>query len=116
MRRPSRGEVWLAPLGQAEKPRPIIIIGRDDEDPPWALTTYLPVTSKGRNSQYEVDLSEVRCLDNPKESVANAQSINTIQTFRLKHKLGQVPDVVMAEIDKAVAFALGLDGKVFAKL
>jgi mRNA interferase MazF len=108
MRRPGRSEVWVAKLGQAEKPRPVIIIGRDDADPPWALTTYVPVTTKGRQSRYEVDLSQLRFLDNPKESVANAQSINTIETVRLSHKIGTVPEELFKTIERALLYAIGL--------
>jgi mRNA interferase MazF len=37
---PRPGEVWLADLGLAAKPRPVVIMSRYDPDPPRALVIY----------------------------------------------------------------------------
>src|ERR1700737_471683 len=54
------GEVWLADLGIAEKTRPILIVSREDIDPPRALVIQVPLTTKNRFSRYEVDLGNLR--------------------------------------------------------
>ncbi len=60
------GEVWLADLGLAAKTRPVLIISREDADPPRALVLYAPLTTQNRGSQYEVlFLSFVFCLKIP---------------------------------------------------
>lgn len=105
---PRRGEVWILGLGRPEQPRPVIIVGRDDDDAPRALTTFIPVTTKDRKSEYEVDLSELHCLKYPKESVANAQSINTVETVRFIRCIGVVPNVLFKKIEQALLFAIGM--------
>jgi hypothetical protein len=40
------GEVWLADLGIAEKTRPILVVSREDSDPPRALVIQVPLTTK----------------------------------------------------------------------
>ena len=42
---PRPGEVWMADLGFAAKYRPVVIVSRQDSDPPRALITYVPVTT-----------------------------------------------------------------------
>ena|SRR6266581_3884411 len=108
MRRPRRGEVWVADIGIAGKPRPVIVIGRNDPDPPRALTTYVPITTKDRDSRYEVDLSELRFLDNPTQSVANAHGVTTIPTVRFVRQIGSVPSDLLNRIEQALLFAVGM--------
>ena len=45
---PHPGEVWLADLGLAAKTRPVVIVSRDDPDPPCALILYVPLTTQHR--------------------------------------------------------------------
>ena len=40
------GDVWLADLGLAAKVRPVVIVSRDDPDPPRALVIYVPLTTQ----------------------------------------------------------------------
>jgi len=54
---PLPGEVWLADLGLAAKTRPVIIVSRRDPDPPRALVLYVPLTTQGRGSAYEVPIT-----------------------------------------------------------
>lgn len=59
---PRPGEVWMADLGFAAKFRPVIIVSRQDADPPRALVTYVPITTQNRGSSYEVLLPKTRFL------------------------------------------------------
>jgi mRNA interferase MazF len=99
-----RGEVWLADLGLAAKRRPVVIVSRDDSDPPRALVVYIPLTTQNRGSAYEVKLPKVRFLDS--DSIANVQGIGSVPTVRLERRLGKLPDGVMTEISRAIVFAL----------
>ena len=101
---PKPGEVWLADLGLAAKTRPVVIISRDDPNPPRALAIYLPLTTQYRGSQYEVELGQLSFLNAP--SVANAQGIGSIPLIRLERKIGNVPPEVFSKIIQAVLFAL----------
>jgi mRNA interferase MazF len=100
------GEVWLADLGLAAKTRPVVIVSRDDPDPPRALVLYVPLTTQSRNSAYEVPIPRLGFLD--RESVANVQGLGSLPTVRLERKLGRLPRVVLNNIRRALAFALDL--------
>ena len=68
---PQPGDVWLADLGFAAKHRPIVIVSRDDPDPPRALIVFVPLTSQDRGSASEIRLPRLRFLD--PGTVANVQ-------------------------------------------
>jgi len=106
---PQSGEVWLADLGLAAKPRPLVIVSRYDPDPPRALIIYVPLTTQNRQSSYEVVLPKLRFLD--RDSVANVQGISSLPRVRLECRLGKLPDEVMNKIKRAMAFALDLETK-----
>ena len=103
---PKPGEVWLADLGLAAKPRPVVIVSRDDPNPPRALIIYVPLTTQNRQSAYEVVLPKLRFLD--RDSVANVQGIGSLPKARLERRLGKLPENVMDDIKRAIAFALEL--------
>lgn len=102
------GEVWLADLGLAAKVRPVVIVSRQDADPPRALVLYVPLTTQSRGSRYEVPLPRLRFLH--QESVANVQGLASLPWVRLERKLGVLPNDVMEEIRKALRYALDLSG------
>jgi mRNA interferase MazF len=104
---PQPGEVWLADLGLAAKTRPVVIVSRQDPNPPRALVLYVPLTTQHRLSPYEVPLPRFPFLD--RDSVANVQGLGSIPTARLERKLGRIPNNVMAKLKSALAFALDLE-------
>lgn len=101
------GEVWLADLGLAAKPRSVVVVSRYDPDPSRALITYVPLTTQNRQSPYEVMLPKLRFLD--RDSAANVQGIDLLLKVRLERRLGKLPDKVMYNIKRAIAFALDLE-------
>jgi len=103
---PHPGEVWLADLGLAAKTRPVVGVSRADPDPPRALILYVPLTTQHRYSSYEVVLPRLPFLE--QTSVANVQGLGSLPTVRLERRLGMLPDAVMAQIKRALAFALDL--------
>jgi mRNA interferase MazF len=100
------GEIWLADLGLAAKVRPIVIVSRQDPDPPRSLVLYVPLTTQRRDSPYEVPLPRFPFLD--RESVANVQGLGSLPTVRLERKIGKLPNNVMERLKDALAFALDL--------
>jgi len=56
---PKPGEVWLADLGLAGKTRPVLIISREDPNPPRVLVIYIPLTTQNRGSRYEVEVGKL---------------------------------------------------------
>lgn len=104
---PRPGEIWLADLGLSAKTRPVVIVSRQDPDPPRALVLYVPLTTQRRNSPYEVPLPRLPFLD--RESVANVQGLGSLPTVRLERKIGRLPTGVMEQLKHALAFALDLE-------
>jgi mRNA interferase MazF len=104
---PQPGEVWLADLGLAAKTRPVVIVSRQDPNPPRALVLYVPLTTQRRFSPYEVPLQRFPFLD--RDSVANVQGLGSIPTVRLERKLGRLSNEMLAKLKGALAFALDLD-------
>ena len=93
---PQPGEIWLADLGLAAKTRPVVIVSRQDPDPPRALVLYVPLTTQRRDSAYDVPLPRLPFLD--RESVANVQGLGSLPTLRLERKIG----VLFAEIHQSL--------------
>jgi mRNA interferase MazF len=104
---PQPGEVWLADLGLAAKTRPVVIVSRNDPDPPRALILYVSLTTQNRQSSYEVVLPKLAFLD--RDSVANVQGLGSLPRVRLERRLGRLPDQVMTQIKRALAFAPDLE-------
>ncbi|MEA5418577.1 type II toxin-antitoxin system PemK/MazF family toxin [Spirulina sp. CCNP1310] len=103
---PKPGEVWLADLGLAAKTRPIVIVSREDPEPPRALIIYVPLTTQYRQSPYEIELPHLRFLK--QKSVANVQGMSALPTVRLERKLGDLPIDVLKAIQSAIAYTLDL--------
>ena len=103
---PHPGEVWLADLGLAAKTRPVVIVSRHDPEAPRALVLYVPLTSQDRSSRYEVKLPRLQFLKS--DSVANVQGIGSLPVTRLERKLGEVPDAVLRNIQRALKFIFDL--------
>ncbi len=101
------GEIWLADLGLAAKTRPVVIVSRQDSDPPRSLVLYVPLTTQRRGSPYEVPLPRLPFLDS--ESVANVQGLGSLPTVRLERRIGRLSSEVMEHLKDALAFALDLD-------
>lgn len=104
---PRPGEVWTADLGFAAKFRPVVIVSRQDPDPPRALIIYVPITSQNQESRYEVVLPKTRFLQ--EGSVANVQGVASLPNVRLARKLGTLTVATMTEIKQTLAWALDLD-------
>jgi mRNA interferase MazF len=104
---PKLGEVWLADLGLVAKIRPVVIVSRNDTQPPRALIIYVPLTTQYRGSEYEVMLPRLKFLR--QDSYANVQGLASIPTIRLERKLGVLPSDVMLKLKQALRFALDLE-------
>ncbi|MEO6808122.1 MAG: type II toxin-antitoxin system PemK/MazF family toxin [Isosphaeraceae bacterium] len=104
---PKPGEVWMADLGFAAKFRPVVIVSRQDPNPPRALIIYVPITTQDRGSPYEVVLPKTRFLQ--EGSVANVQGIASLPTVRLGRKIGALTAETLTEIKNAIAWALEID-------
>jgi mRNA interferase MazF len=101
---PSPGEVWQVDLGYVAKPRPVIIVSRDDPDPPRVTWIYVPVTMQYRGSKYEVMLPKVNFLRHG--SSANAQGVGAGLRQDFVRKLGKLSPDVLRDVRNALLFAV----------
>ncbi len=106
---PRPGEVWLADLGLAAKTRPVVIVSRQDPNPPRSLVLYVPLTTQHRLSSYEVQLPKLPFLD--RDSIANVQGLGSMPIARLERRLGTLSAELMAKLKAALIFALELESK-----
>ncbi len=104
---PHPGEVYLVDLGMVGKVRPAVIVSREDPDSPRAICTFVPITSHGRGSRYEVSLGKLRFLREP-ESWANVQALASLGHEKLLRSLGRVSTEQLDSIRNALRFALDL--------
>ncbi|HEX4141867.1 MAG TPA: type II toxin-antitoxin system PemK/MazF family toxin [Candidatus Methylacidiphilales bacterium] len=100
------GEIWLADLGLAAKTRPVLIVSREDADPPRVLLLYVPLTRQYRGSDYEVEMKDVRFLN--EVSYANVQGLGSLPAARLERLLGKISPELFGKVKTALRFALDL--------
>ena len=102
-----RGEVWLADVGR--KPRPVVVITRDDVLEVRANVTVIEVTTQPRGLAVEVPLDAEAGVD--QASVINCDGLHTVSQRRLTRRIGAVDEGVLEVACAAIAAALGCDGE-----
>jgi mRNA interferase MazF len=99
-----RGEVWLAELGR--KPRPVVVLTRDEVIDVRQLVTVVEVTTQIRGSFVEVPIDCAR-IGLARESVVNADGLHTIAHTRLTRRLGDLTPAEARRVCAAVRVAIG---------
>jgi mRNA interferase MazF len=82
------GEVYRVDLGAGGKVRMMLVVSREDSDPPRALSLCVPITSAYRESEYEVELPS-RPFFRVK-SYANVQGLQAIQHHEIQGPIGTI--------------------------
>jgi mRNA interferase MazF len=100
-----RGEVWLAHVGG--KPRPVLIVTRDEVLDVRANVTVAEITTTARGLAVEVPIEPDSGVDQP--SVVNCDGLHTVSQRRLTKRLGMVDDGTLDGISGGIAVALGCD-------
>ena len=100
------GEVYRADLGMAAKVRPVLIVSRQDEEPPRDLILAVPLTTENRGSQYEVAMPRVRFLR--EISTANVQGLQPFRPADLEGPIGHFEPSAIAGVRAALRWALAL--------
>ena len=68
--------MFIADLGLAGKVRPVVILSREDGEPPSALAIAVPLSLENRGSRYEVPMPRVPWLKH--RGVASVQGIFSV--------------------------------------
>ncbi len=76
------GEVYRVDLGAGGKVRMMLVVSREDSDPPRALSLCVPITSAYRESEYEVEL--------PSRPFFRMKSYANVQGLRMSAALGRL--------------------------
>lgn len=100
-----RGEIWLADVGT--KPRPVLVVTRDEVLDVRANVTVAEVTTQRRGLAVEVPIDANAGLD--EASVINCDGLHTVSQRRLTQRIGFVEDDVLAEACAAITVALGCE-------
>ncbi|MDP2923650.1 MAG: type II toxin-antitoxin system PemK/MazF family toxin [Candidatus Omnitrophota bacterium] len=102
-----KGEIWWAeqplPIGR----RPVVLLSRDEAYSVRNAVTIAQVTTTIRNIPVEVPVDEKDGL--PKKCVINLDTVTTIRKAALTERICALRVDKMAEINKAIKFALALD-------
>ena len=101
-----RGEVWWASLPAPIGKRPVVLLSRDEAYAVRNAVTVAEVTRTVRGIPVEVPLGPEDGL--PARCAANLDTIMTIRKELLTKRIALLRNEKMAEIQKAVKFALDL--------
>ena len=103
----SWGDIRLVEFGRPDKVRPVLVLARTRALEALNAVMVAPITSTIRGNRTEVTLGVAEGLKGP--SVAKLDGIQTIDKQRLGRFLGSVPASRVAELRRAVLFAMQLD-------
>jgi len=102
-----RGEVWWAQLPDPMGRRPVVLLSRHEAYGVRNAVTVAQVTTTVRHIPVEVLVDEKDGL--PQKSVVNLDTITTIRKSVLSERICALSPEKIAQIDKAIMFALDLD-------
>ena len=80
----------------------MVVVSREDPDPPRALFGYVPLTTQYRESEYEVQIGNLPALS--KHSYANVQGVGSLPRPRLLRRIGRLNAEKMEQVKKALRF------------
>ena len=98
MPRAKRGEIWLVDLGLVQKMRPCLILSIDYLDHERAVVTYVPRTTRLRNTRFEVTHNATGF----EAGAFDAQGIGSIPDVKLERRLIAADGRLMREVETAV--------------
>jgi mRNA-degrading endonuclease toxin of MazEF toxin-antitoxin module len=100
------GEVYRVDLGVSGKVRLMMVVSREDDDAPRALSLCVPITTAFRTSKYEVELPGAGFM--PQKSYANVQGLQAIQHHELRGPVGTIYGAPLERFRGALRYALEL--------
>src|SRR5262245_24322612 len=101
-----RGEIWWANLPAPAGRRPVVLLSRNEAYAVRELMTVAPITTRIRKIPTEVPLGPGDGL--PKSCVVNLDTLTTNPRRTLPEPIGPLTPPKLAEVERALMFALGL--------
>lgn len=98
------GEVYRVDLGLGGKRRMMLVVSREDADPPRALSLCVPITTSFRGSDYEVELPSRPFFRT--KSYANVQGLQAIQHHEMEGPVGVIYGEALEQVRAALRYAL----------
>lgn len=100
------GEVYRVDLGCGGKVRMMLVVSREDSNPPRAISLCVPITSAFRGSLYEVELPSRPFLR--MKSYANVQGLQAIQHHEMDGPIGTFFGNAMDDVRAALRYSMDL--------
>jgi len=101
-----RGEIWRAQLTGPASRRPVLLLTRNAAYAVRTSVTVAPLTTTIRDIPVEVRLGPLQGV--PRDCVVNLDEVQTIRKDRLIRVLTTLSPELVAQVDQALKFALGL--------
>lgn len=100
------GGVCWVDLGMKAKPRPLLVVSREDPDAERALAVCVPRTTEIRGGRYEVRLPRVKWLPGARDGVANVPGVMAVEHHRLNRRAGRFDPSVVPAVRDRIAWML----------
>ena len=100
-----RGEVWYYAFAHPDKSRPVVVLTRQEVIELLQTVMVAPVTSTIRGAPSEVVIGVDEGLKH--DSAVNLDHVQTVETARLRRRVGQLDPEKMADVCRALATATG---------
>ncbi len=101
-----RGEIWEADVGGKAGRRPVLILTRTGVLPYLSKVVVAEVTTQGKGYPTQVEIGQLGNLR--KASFVSAESLHSLPKDRLRRYLGELPQALLNQVNRAVIFALDL--------
>ena len=100
-----RGEVWFYAFSHPDKTRPVVVLTRQEVIGLLRTVMVAPVTSTVRGAPSEVLVGIDEGLRH--DSAVNLDHVQTVETARLRRRVGQLGPEKMDAVCRALAMATG---------
>lgn len=106
-------EIWWADLGRPAGRRPVLLLSRDGSYAFLNKVVAAEITTTIRHIPIEVPLGAAEGL--PRKCVVNCDNLRTIPTQKLVERISQLRPQRIAEVKRAVGYALGWEELIEAR-
>ena len=101
----ARGEIWMYAFNAPDKRRPVLVLTRQEVISLLHTVMVAPITSTIYGAPSEVVVGESEGLKHT--SAVNLDHVQTVEQSRLVRRVGQLSQVRMNEVCRALAIAAG---------